>query len=262
MGYENRPCRDAALKDARLLRYSVAFLWLATGLGVLHESYRSIGHDYLSRLGLPDSIMFATCAGEIVLGLWVAAGHAGTLVTVLQVGLIAGFSGILTWLEPRLWVHCYGLLTKNLPLLAVIITAWLLEREGWSQRAFWLLRAGMALIWITEGLFPKILFQSQMECEVVANSGLVSADPGKFLVFMGVCQAASGVAALLLHTWPLRIVLACQIAGLVLLPVLVSWQDPLLWVHPFGPLTKNVPIIVGTVVVLRRTSLLSLRSPR
>src|SRR5262249_42323729 len=100
MGYENRPCRDAALKDARLLRYSVAFLWLATGLGVLHESYRSIGHDYLSRLGLPDSIMFATCAGEIVLGLWVAAGHAGTLVTVLQVGLIAGFSGILTWLEP------------------------------------------------------------------------------------------------------------------------------------------------------------------
>src|SRR5438876_493908 len=90
---------------------------------------------------------------------------------------------------------------------------------GWrpasARRAYWLLRGGVAVIWITEGIVPKILFQSQMECDVVANSGLVSADPAAFLVFMGICQAASGVAALLLRGWPLRLVLMCQIGGLV-----------------------------------------------
>src|SRR5437899_7267095 len=207
MGDETRPSGDADARDARLLRYSVAFLWLATGLGVLHESYRSIGHCYLSRLGLPDWIMYATCAAEVMLAFRVVLGNAATWITALQLLLITGFSGILTWIEPRLWVHCYGVLTKNLPLLAVILTAWLLEREGWTRRAYWLLRGGVAVIWITEGIVPKILFQSQMECDVVANSGLVSADPGVFLVFMGICQAASGVAALLLRGWPLRLVL-------------------------------------------------------
>src|SRR5207245_1447016 len=128
-------------------------------------------------------------------------------------------------IEPRLWVHRHGVLTKNLPLLAVILTACVLEREGWSRRALWLLRGGLALIWITEGIFPKILCQSQIERDVVANSGLVSGDPGSLLVFMGICQAASAVAVLLLRGWPLRAVLVCQITGLVILPVLVSWQD-------------------------------------
>jgi DoxX-like family len=38
----------------------------------------------------------------------------------------------------------------------------------------------------------------------------------------------------------------------VVLPLLVSWQHPLLWFHPFGPMTKNLPILFGTLLVLRR----------
>ncbi|MEW5743473.1 MAG: DoxX-like family protein [Myxococcota bacterium] len=46
--------------------------------------------------------------------------------------------------------------------------------------------------------------------------------------------------------------MSAQVAALVVLPVLVGWQDPTLFVHPFGPLTKNLPVIAGTVGVLRR----------
>jgi hypothetical protein len=35
--------------------------------------------------------------------------------------------------------------------------------------------------------------------------------------------------------------------------VLVALHEPMLWVHPFGPLTKNVPILAGTWLVLRRS---------
>jgi hypothetical protein len=238
--------------EARWLRWSVAFVWLATGLSVLHPYYREVGHDYLARLGLPDWIMFATCVAEVLLGLRVALGGAATWLTLLQVAMILTFSTILACLEPLLLAHPYGVLTKNLPLLAVIGTCWLLEREGWTRRAYWLLRVGVAVIWITEGLFPKILFQQPLEQQVVAASGLVRTDPATFLTVLGAAETLAGVLVLLLPGRPLRWLLVCQLAALFVLPVLVSLRELTLWVHPFGPLIKNVPIIVATAVLLRR----------
>ena len=246
----------AARWEGRALSASVAFVWLATGLAVLHPAYREVGHDYLSHLGLPDMAMFAACAAEVILGLRVALGPATTVVAAVQVVLVAGFTVILAILDPSLLVHPDGVLTKNLPLLAAVGTAWLLPREGWSPRALWLLRGGMAVIWITEGVFPKMLFQAPWEVRLVGSSGLVGNDPVVFLRVMGAAEALSGMAALLLWGRPLRWLLLAQLAALVVLPILVGWQDPLLWVHPFGPLTKNVPIIVGTAVLWHRMGVL------
>jgi hypothetical protein len=238
--------------EERALCGGAAFVWLATGLSALHPYYREVGHAYLARLGLPDGLMYATCAAEVLLGLRVALGRATTAVTAVQAALIVGFTVILAVLDPPLLVHPDGVLTKNLPLLATVGTAWLLRREGWTPRAAWLLRGGMAIIWITEGLFPKVLFQAGWEVALVKRSGLVFGDSVLFLRVMGACEALSGVAALLLRGRPLRWLLGAQLAALLVLPLLVGWQEPELWVHPFGPLTKNVPILVGTALLWRR----------
>lgn len=229
-------------------------MWLATGVAVLHPSYRAIGEAYLDPLGLPAWVMWATCAFEVALGAWVLLVPAHRLDTLLQGGMVVVFTIILAVSEPLLLASPFGVLTKNLPLLAVLVTALLLTIEGWSPRALWVLRGGVALIWITEGIFPKILFQQAMELNVVAASGLVPFDPSLFLVILGVAQAVSGVLALVLRGRLLLWLLYCQAAALVVLPLLVSVQDPLLWFHPFGPMTKNIPIIVGTLVAARRCS--------
>lgn len=192
------------------------------------------------------------CGAELALGLRVALGPADGWLAALQLGMIGFFTAALAWADPMLLAHPFGVLSKNLPLAALILVGWRVERDGWTPGALWLLRAGMAAIWLTEGIVPKIIFQQPMERAVVAGSGLVPIDPGTFLVIMGLLQAASGVAALVLRGRPLRLVLCCQLLGLVFLPLLVAWQDPLLWVHPFGPLTKNVPILAGTWLVLQR----------
>lgn len=240
--------------DLATIRWGVASIWLLTGLLVVSETYRRTGAGYLAPLGLPSWVMVAACAGEVLLGLRVALGPASTWLVLLQAAGITFFTAVLAWEDPRLLVHRFGVLTKNLPILALLGTGWLVEREGWSARARWLLRSGMAAIWVTEGLFPKILFQSPDELGTVAASGLVPGDPGRFLVFMGACQIASGIAALALEGRAQRAVLGCQALALVFLPLLVSWQDPLLWVHPFGPMTKNVPILAGTLLAIRRGS--------
>src|SRR5262245_27549085 len=124
--------------EVRWLCASVAFVWLATGLLVLHPEYRRIGSEHLAPLGLPDWVMVATCAGEILLGLRVALGRPSTWITALQFALVLGFSAILAVAAPLLLVSPFGELTKNLPLLAVLGTAWLVHREGWTPRAIWL----------------------------------------------------------------------------------------------------------------------------
>jgi hypothetical protein len=237
--------------DTRLLRWSVALVWLATGVGVLHPLYRSLGSAYLQRLGLPDAVMVATCALEILLGLLVALDRTRTWITVLQVAMVVTFTIILACLEPALLVNPFGILTKNVPLLAVVVTAWLVEREGWSQRALWLLRAGVATVWITEGIFPKILFQQAVELNMVIRCGLVPMPAPTFLILMGVAEAASGVGVLLLHGQPLRWLLGCQIVALVVLPLVAGGLEPSLWIHPFMPLVKNLPILAATISLLQ-----------
>ena len=76
-------------------------------------------------------------------------------------------------------------------------------------------------------------------------------DPSLFLTLGGIGEAVSGLAILVLRGRPLRWLLMLQAVGLLGICGLVTNYDPLLWFHFAGPLTKNVPLIVGTLVLLR-----------
>lgn len=236
----------------RAMAFGIALVWLWTGLSVFHPRYLEIGAVYLDRLGLPVVLAQLCCAGEVLLGLYVLLGRADRVTTALQVGAVAFFTVALAIPEPLLLAHPFGVLTKNIPFCTLVGTRYLAGRDGWTPAAQRLLRFGVGIIWVTEGLLPKILFQQQWERDVVARSGLVPIDPGVFLMFMGAAQVASGLVVLAGEGRLSRFVLACQAAALVVLPLLVAAQDPGLWFHPFGPLTKNVPILVGTGVLLCR----------
>lgn len=202
--------------------------------------------------------MYAACVAEIILAFAVLFLPASSGITWLQVTTIAGFTLILGVADPLLLVNPFGMLTKNLPLVTVILMAWRLQTVGWTVQNDWFLRVGMAVIWVTEGLFPKILFQQPVELLVVRESGLVPIEAETFLVLMGCAQMISGVLVLIVRGRILSLILIIQLMSLVVLPLLVGQNYSLLWVHPFGPLTKNLPIIVGTLVVfLRHTPVLS-----
>jgi hypothetical protein len=236
----------------RAMAFGIAIVWLWTGLAVLHPSYMEIGGPYLDRLGLPRILAPLCCAGEVLLGLYVLLRPADRLTTWLQVGAVSFFTVALAIPEPLLLAHPFGVLAKNIPFCTLVGTRYLATRDGWTAAARKLLRFGVGIIWVTEGLLPKILFQQEWERQVVADSGLVPFDPGTFLIFMGAAQLLSGLVVLAGEGQVSRFVLACQAVALVVLPLLVAAQDPKLWVHPFGPLTKNVPILIGTGVLLCR----------
>ncbi|MCB0384762.1 MAG: hypothetical protein KDD43_05155, partial [Bdellovibrionales bacterium] len=200
----------------------------------------------------PGWLMYLTCAMELVLSAVVFSGRWTTLVSLIQIGLILGFTTILAIHDPWLLAHPFGVLSKNLPLLLLIFLLWKVPHSGWSPSSLWLLRIAAALPWFTEGLFPKILFPQEMEIAIVAGSGLSPIAPENFLQFIGAMQVGSAILALTLKSSALRIVLLLQALGLVLFPILVGYQIPNMWFHPFGPFFKNLPVFIATVEVWKR----------
>lgn len=241
----------------RLLRWSLAFVWLATGLLVAHPYYRLEGMRWLAPLGLGSWVMFATCAAEIALAAVVVARPTTTFFAVAQTGPIVAFTLILSALDPMLLVHPFGVLTKNVPLVAAIWGAWLLHREGDTDRAAWALRVGVASVWITEGLFPKLVFQQAMEIDVVTAWGFSASTASILIRVMGVLQVTAGVLSLLLRGRLLGWLYGAFVLALLLLPLVVTIAMPLTWAHPFGPLTKNVVILAAAYVLYRRCTRIS-----
>lgn len=248
-----RPRRpDSGPAIERILRGSVAFVWLATGLLGAHPGFRTEGMRWLGRLGLGSWPMDLGCLSEIVLGLVLFACPTRTWTALLQTLLVGGFTITLAALDPMLLVHPLGVLSKNLPLLAVVWTAWLVAREGTTARAERVLRAGMAVVWVTEGVFPKLLFQQELEISMLTSLGVGEMATRASIAALGVLQAASGFLAIVLTGRARDGVLWAQLLALLLLPIFVTAVLPGVWVHPFGPLTKNLPLLAGTFILLRR----------
>lgn len=236
----------------RVLRSAVALVWLSTGLLVVVPSYRAEGVRWLAPLGVGAWLMVATCVGEIVLAAVVLWRKTDLLQALAQTAPIVAFTLILGVLDPRLFAHPFGVLTKNIPIVASLWTAYLLAREGFTPRVDLLLRVAAGLIWITEGIFPKLLFQSPMELAVLGAFGVPAAAASTLIRVTGVAQALSGVLVFKLTGRPLAVLLLLQMAALLFLPLLVTWTFPEMWAHPFGPLTKNVVIVAAAYVLWRR----------
>ena len=117
-----------------LLRYAIAFVWIATGivsLGIypVEESYA-----LLARVGLTGAAAALALYGAALLDL---AFGVGTLVMKrrkwlwrAQIALIAGYTVIISFFLPEYWAHPYGPLTKNLPMLAALVMLHEFERNA------------------------------------------------------------------------------------------------------------------------------------
>jgi hypothetical protein len=136
IGIARKPLTQADVWYARLsplrvpLRLSVAFIWLATGI-VSAVFAADEGLRLLARVGitgpLADVALYGTSYFEIALGVATVAGWRVRLLGAVQLVLILGFTAILSWGIPELWLHPFGPLTKNVPLLGATLAMMALE---------------------------------------------------------------------------------------------------------------------------------------
>jgi uncharacterized membrane protein YphA (DoxX/SURF4 family) len=108
-------------------------------------------------------------------------------------------------------------------------------------------RTALGLVWIIEGLVPKILFVSPGEIELVRKSNLFWPTPEGMLVMIGVAEIIAGLW--LLSGVMERIAsLAVTIAMLALVAVVVT-TDVTMLVNPLGGISKNLGLIACALSV-------------
>jgi hypothetical protein len=135
-GLARMPLTEAGKWHARLaflrlpLRLSIAFVWLVTGIVSAFVSSAE-GFRLLAQIGITGPLanvaLYGTAYFEIALGLATALGWRLRLLGTIQIVLMLGFTAILTWGIPEMWLHPFGPLTKNIPLLVATLVMMALE---------------------------------------------------------------------------------------------------------------------------------------
>lgn len=102
---------------------SLAFLWVFTGLTSIYFS-PDIGYEILASANITGSMAdFSVYAGgalDIVLGLWLLTSVKTKLCCIVQVAVIALYTAILTLIDASFWLHPFGPITKNIPIIVLI----------------------------------------------------------------------------------------------------------------------------------------------
>jgi hypothetical protein len=127
--------RRAAVLDMwqPVLRAALALLWIWTALVSFGLYPLADSRALLARVGLHGALatiaLYGAAALDLVLGVLTLAAPVRWRRTVwlAQAALIAGYTLLITRFLPEYWLHPYGPISKNLPLLALIGLLWALE---------------------------------------------------------------------------------------------------------------------------------------
>ncbi len=123
--------RDARGQTATLswllptLRYGVAAMWIIAAVvsAGLHPLQRNL--DLLKDIGIPAALAPVTLWTAVVINL--AFGILSLLprrrpwLWSAQIAVVLGYTAIITWRLPHLWLEPFGPVAKNLPILALLL---------------------------------------------------------------------------------------------------------------------------------------------
>jgi hypothetical protein len=104
-------------------RVSLAILWVFTG--ITSEFFaKDIGFEVLSAAGISGqfaSVLISLGSfADVLVGFWVLFGVKLGLCYLVQMVLIVCYSILLSFIGPDFWLHPFGPITKNIPILVFI----------------------------------------------------------------------------------------------------------------------------------------------
>ena len=112
-----------------LLRYSLVVVWLATALVSVLE-LRGQSLQLLERLpsamaATKPALILGGAAVDAALGVWLW-WHPSRTAYLCALGMMLAMTVLATAIDPGLWLHPLGPLTKNIPIAAIL---WMLAHD-------------------------------------------------------------------------------------------------------------------------------------
>ena len=110
-----------------------------------------------------------------------------------------------------------------------------------------LARTALGMIWVYEGLVPKLLFTTPQEIDLVARSHAYWPTPVATLAALGVCEILGGLW--LLSGRAEKTAATLSFALVAMLGPVCAVLEPSILYHPFGGLSKNLSLLACAAVV-------------
>lgn len=114
-----------------------------------------------------------------------------------------------------------------------------------------LLRYSLIFVWLTTALVSVLELHGQSAQLLAGISGLDPAS-GSMLILGG--AGVDAVLGLALWLRPSRVIYLAALALMLVMTVVATVLSPWLWLHPLGPLTKNIPIAAVLLILARKNS--------
>ena len=125
-----------------------------------------------------------------------------------------------------------------------------LEALGLRARLDWLLplmRIALALMWIVTGVLSFGVYPVEDSLRMLARTGLTGGLALAALYLAAAIDLGFGIATLALRRrlWLYR----AQLALIAAYTLVITVRLPEYWLHPFGPVLKNIPVIAMIIVL-------------
>ena len=105
----------------------------------------------------------------------------------------------------------------------------------------------LGLVWIYQGLIPKLLYTDTGEIEILKQSGLFSGNEKMVLTLIGVAEILFGLVILFIHKKSIHI---ANIIGLLLLAAAAMFSNAIIFTFPFNPFSLNVSMIALSIIAI------------
>jgi uncharacterized protein YbjT (DUF2867 family) len=125
------------------------------------------------------------------------------------------------------------------------------QAERWHTRLYFLrpvLNLAIALVWLWAGWVSAFLYPVADSYAMLSRVGMSGIFAPLTLYGASLVDFLFGISILL--RWRLRLMVTLQISLMLAYTLVISVYLPEFWLHPFGPLIKNLPLLVATLILL------------
>jgi uncharacterized protein YbjT (DUF2867 family) len=116
-----------------LLRWSIALVWIVTGIMSLGLYPQESSYALLARVGVPETwfplLLYGAASMDFAFGIATIVLRDRRWLWFAQMAVIVLYTVIISVRLPEFWLHPFGPLLKNLPMLAAIFLLQQMERR-------------------------------------------------------------------------------------------------------------------------------------
>lgn len=113
------------------------------------------------------------------------------------------------------------------------------------------LRYSLAFVWIATALFSFLLVDRELIIDLFLSAGIAHDTHLQTLLFYSATLLDFILGFTFLINYRISLFGKIQIALTAFYTIFLGLSDPQWFFHPYGPLIKNIPLMVATYIVVR-----------